>query len=68
MAARSQVEAVATRSAADVLLLQGLRAEVARLREDNEDLRASLVVWVRLYEAAVARASELDARLSGNSS
>jgi hypothetical protein len=66
MAARSQVEAVATRSAADVL--QGLRAEVARLREDNEDLRASLVLWVRLYEAAVARASELDARLSGNSS
>jgi hypothetical protein len=40
-----------------------LRAEVAELREDNADLRASALRWQALYEAAVA-AGEHDIPIS----
>jgi hypothetical protein len=36
--------------------------ELQRLREDNEDLRASALLWKKLYEAALTRARELDRR------
>jgi len=35
-----------------------LRAEVYRLREDNDDLRASALMWKELYEAAAGPASD----------
>jgi hypothetical protein len=37
------------------------RAEVQRLTEDDEDLRASAEIWCRLYEAALERASAAEA-------
>jgi hypothetical protein len=37
------------------------RAEVHRLTEDDEDLRASAEIWCRLYEAALERASAAEA-------
>ena len=39
---------------------RALHLELPRLREDNEDLRASARLWVRLYEAALARANAHD--------
>jgi hypothetical protein len=30
--------------------------EIARLTQDNEDLRASAKIWIRLYEGHLARA------------
>jgi hypothetical protein len=41
----------------------GERAEIARLREDNDDLRGSAFYWKRLYEAALRRVNELELRL-----
>lgn len=38
-----------------------LRQEIAVLREDAEDLRASASWWRRLYEAAIQRRADLDA-------
>jgi exonuclease I len=42
-----------------------LKAEIAHLTDDNEDLRGSARIWQRLYEGHLARAdravSELDA-------
>jgi hypothetical protein len=35
-----------------------LRAEIYRLREDNDDLRASALMWKELYEAATGPAGE----------
>jgi len=40
-----------------------LRAEIARLRTDNDDLRASANCWFRLYEGAAERALQLEAEL-----
>ena len=37
-----------------------LRREVARLTEENADLRASALVWQRLYAAAVERTRDLE--------
>jgi len=37
-----------------------LWAEVARLREVNDDLRASALWWKQLYEAAMARGHDAD--------
>lgn len=34
--------------------------EIARLREDNEALRGSAMLWRRLYEAAVMRRRPLE--------
>jgi hypothetical protein len=36
----------------------GQRAEIAQLRVDNDDLRASAALWARLYDAAMQRATE----------
>jgi len=41
-----------------------LSAEIARLRADNDDLRASAVRWSRLYEAAIQRATAREAPLA----
>ena len=41
-----------------------LSAEIARLRLDNDDLRASAFWWSRLYEAAIQRATALEAQLA----
>ena len=38
-------------------------AEIARLRSDNEDLRASAIFWGRVYDAAIERAAELQAQI-----
>jgi len=43
---------------------EALRREIARLREDNEDLRASSNWWLLLYEAALARANAFEDWLS----
>jgi hypothetical protein len=40
-----------------------LRAEIARLRTDNDDLRASAECWFRLYDGAAERALQLEAEL-----
>jgi hypothetical protein len=32
---------------------------ITRLREDNEDLRQSALLWRRLYEAATTRVNDL---------
>jgi hypothetical protein len=37
---------------------ENLRAEIYRLREDNDDLRASALMWKELYEAAAGPASD----------
>jgi hypothetical protein len=51
----------------DVPEPERLYREIARLQEDNEDLRASAVHWLRLYDAALRRANDLEARLvAGN--
>jgi hypothetical protein len=39
-----------------------LRREIFVLREDAEDLRASATWWRRLYEEAVRRRAEAEAR------
>jgi len=39
-----------------------LRREIARLQEDNEDLRASARWWIFLYDAALARANRLESQ------
>lgn len=41
-----------------------LRAAITALKEDNEDLRASALRWIGLYEAALHRANVLEARLA----
>lgn len=38
------------------------RAEIMRLRVENEDLRASAELWLYLYDAALVRANALEAR------
>ena len=40
-----------------------LCAEVARLREVNDDLRASALWWKQLYEAAITRGRDVDTPL-----
>ena len=40
-----------------------LYAEVARLREVNDDLRASALWWKQLYETAMVRRRDADAAL-----
>jgi hypothetical protein len=35
-----------------------LSTEVARLRDENEDLRASAELWIWLYQVQLARANE----------
>jgi hypothetical protein len=45
-----------------------LSAEIARLRVDNDDLRASAALWSRLYDGAIQRATELEAQLAGSQS
>ena len=37
---------------AEIILL---RAEIVRLRQENEDLRASALWWMRLYEGLLER-------------
>ena len=37
-----------------------LRTEIQRLRQDNDDLRASAQWWIRLYESALQRANSLE--------
>jgi hypothetical protein len=44
----------------------GLRAEILRLRSENEDLRASAQLWLYLYDAALERANELEARFAAS--
>jgi hypothetical protein len=44
--------------------LTAARSAVARLTEDDEDLRASAEIWVRLYEAALERASAAEAAMA----
>jgi hypothetical protein len=56
VAAREEATAVAT--VATNGELQHLRAEIARLREDNDDLRASILFWIRLYEVALSGVNE----------
>jgi hypothetical protein len=36
-----------------------LRRELDRLREENDDLRKSADIWIRLYERQLARAKTL---------
>src|SRR5262249_7405844 len=43
---------------------EALRREIARLLEDNEDLRASSNWWLLLYEAALSRANAFEDWLS----
>ena len=48
----------------DVLLesLETAEAELARLHQDNEDLRASADLWADLYTASLDRANALEAQ------
>jgi chromosome segregation ATPase len=43
--------------------IDSLRAEIAGLRHDMTDLRASAVLWKDLYEAAIRRCEELEREL-----
>jgi hypothetical protein len=43
--------------------LAAARSAVARLTEDDEDLRASADIWCRLYEAALERATAAEAAM-----
>jgi len=53
----------------DVPEAERLHREIARLQKDIEDLRASAGYWLRLYDAALRRANDLEARLvAGNDS
>ena len=45
--------------------LTAARGAVARLTEDDEDLRGSAEIWCRLYEAALERASSAEAAMAG---
>jgi hypothetical protein len=40
--------------------LEDAERELARLQEDNEDLRASAELWADLYEASLERANALE--------
>jgi len=51
---------------ADFSEILGLRAEILRLRSENEDLRASAQLWLHLYDAALVRANELEARFAAS--
>jgi hypothetical protein len=44
--------------------LTAARQAVARLTEDDADLRASAEIWCRLYEAALERASAAEAAIA----
>jgi hypothetical protein len=44
--------------------LTAARSAVARLTEDDEDLRSSAEIWVRLYEAALERATAAEAAIA----
>lgn len=50
-------------SNASAMATDDLRAEVARLRDVNDDLRASALWWKQLYEAAMMRGRDADAPL-----
>ena len=41
-----------------------LRMEIARLIQDNQDLRESAKIWIRLYDAQLARANRAVAELA----
>ena len=43
---------------------RALKEEVARLRQENEDLRTSAGWWIFLYESALLRANFYEAQLS----
>jgi hypothetical protein len=43
---------------------RALKEEVARLRQENEDLRAAAGWWIFLYESALLRANFYEAQLS----
>jgi hypothetical protein len=40
--------------------IERLRLEVARIQEENDDLRACAFLWRNLYERALPRATERD--------
>jgi hypothetical protein len=40
--------------------IEQLRLEIARVQEENDDLRACAFVWQNLYEQALRRATERD--------
>jgi len=40
--------------------IDAVRNEIGRLRDENTDLRASALLWFRLYEAAITRVNELE--------
>ena len=40
--------------------IDAVRNEISRLRDENTDLRASALLWFRLYEAAITRANEME--------
>src|SRR5207342_3361902 len=44
--------------------LTAARGAVARLTEDDQDLRGSAEIWCRLYEAALERASSAEAAMA----
>jgi hypothetical protein len=43
--------------------LEEARADVRRLTEEDEDLRGSAEIWVRLYDASLLRANRAEAEL-----
>ncbi len=43
-----------------------LRMEMARLTQDNQDLRESAKIWIRLYDAHRARANRAVAELAAD--
>jgi hypothetical protein len=43
--------------------LEQARGEVKRLTEEDEDLRGSVEIWIRLYDASLRRARETEAEL-----
>jgi hypothetical protein len=44
--------------------VEQLQMEIARLTQDNEDLRASAKIWIRLYECHLARADRAMSELA----
>jgi hypothetical protein len=56
------VETLRKRYSEVTQLAARLIEECRRLRSDNDDLRGSAEIWIRMYERQLERANTLDAR------
>jgi hypothetical protein len=60
---REETEHLSKRYAELTAIAARLLEECGRLRADNEDLRASAEIWIRMYEQQVERVKALERKL-----